>query len=135
MKKSESHLIIFDGNCNFCNYWVRFIIKHDPKGKFMFATNQGETGKNIIHQYQLHTENIETIIFISNGKLFQKSTAVIKIATQLKGWPSLTRILIIIPRFIRDFIYTILAKNRYKWFGKSETCQSYPKNISSRFMV
>jgi predicted DCC family thiol-disulfide oxidoreductase YuxK len=135
MKEKKQQLILFDGDCNFCNRWVHFIIKHDPEAKFRFAINQGQKGQQVLMDYNLPKGQIGTVILISDGKLFQKSTSVIKIARQLSGWPSLVYFTIVIPRFIRDFIYNIFAKNRYKWFGKRENCKPFPKNITSRFFI
>ena len=105
--------ILFDGMCHFCEWNVQFIIKRDPQAKFNFATLEAEFAKN---QLKKEMPNNDTIILIEDSQVYTKSTAVLRICRQLSGfWPVLY-VLIFIPRPLRDYIYQIIAKNRYRWF-------------------
>ena len=118
----KKSIILFDGMCNFCNTSVNKIIKYDKKNVFKFAAIQSDAGKKLLTELSIDTLKIDSILLIENNTLFAKSTAVLKIAKQLSGLYKLGYAFIIIPPFIRDTIYDFIAKNRYKWFGKKESC-------------
>jgi predicted DCC family thiol-disulfide oxidoreductase YuxK len=132
MKKNA--LIFFDGVCNFCNSSVYFIIKRDKKNYFKFSPLQSEYSKNILLLNNLKSENFESIILYDNNRLYQKSTAVLMIARHLRCLWKLFYVFIIIPPFIRDFFYDIIAKNRYKWFGSKESCMIPTAEIKEKFL-
>ncbi len=120
---NKPSIILFDGVCNFCNHWVNFIIKRDKKKQFRFASLHSETARRLLANYQYDNKSIDTVILIEEGKIYTHSTAAIRICKKLSGaWP-LLYCLIIFPRFIRDWQYKFVAKRRYAWFGKSETCR------------
>ncbi|WP_088072711.1 thiol-disulfide oxidoreductase DCC family protein [Gottfriedia luciferensis] len=129
----EKPIILFDGVCNFCNSAVQFIIKHDPNGYFRFAAIQSAYGEEL---FELNPElrSIDSIILVENGKIKTESSAVLHIAKNLHGWPKLGYILILIPTPIRNFFYKLIAKNRYKFFGKNESCMIPTKEIRERFL-
>jgi len=120
---TNSPLILFDGICNLCNHSIRFIIKNDKKGIFKFASFQSEKAKEILAEHRINEKDFSSFILIENGKLFFKSTAALKVVKKLNGPVRLLYIFIIVPPFIRNFIYNIVARNRYKWFGKNENCE------------
>jgi predicted DCC family thiol-disulfide oxidoreductase YuxK len=120
---TNSPLILFDGICNLCNHSIRFIIKNDKKGIFKFASFQSEKAKEILAEHRIIEKDFSSFILIENGKLFFKSTAALKVVKKLNGPVRLLYIFIIVPPFIRNFIYNIVARNRYKWFGKNENCE------------
>lgn len=132
------NIIFFDGVCNFCNAAVQFIIKRDPQAKFQFTALQSDAAKVILAE---HMENPDTIaadpdsfILLSNGKIHTKSTASLCVMKHLTGpWP-LLYIFIIIPKPIRDFFYTIFAKNRYRLFGKRDACSIPSPEDRARFL-
>lgn len=132
---SHKPIIVFDGVCNFCNWWVDFILKRDSKGKFLFTANQEPAGKLI-----LETNNIESfgdpqsVYLYHKGKLYHYSTAAIKVASMLKFPWNIAGVLLIFPRFMRDWIYKWVAKNRYKWFGKAEACRLPQPGEAERFL-
>ncbi|WPP51147.1 thiol-disulfide oxidoreductase DCC family protein [Catalinimonas niigatensis] len=129
-----NNIILFDGVCNLCNHAVIFIIDRDQKKKYRFASLQSSVGQLLLTQYQIPTYSIDSVILISNGKAYKKSTAALKIARQLdRLWP-LTYMLIIIPTFIRDIFYNIIAKYRYKIFGKTESCRYPSEHLKFRFL-
>ncbi len=126
-------IILYDGLCSFCNQSVQFIIKRDPFEYYKFASLQGEIGQKLLEQLQLE-KNVKAIVLIENEKFYLKSSAALRICMKLK-WPwKMFGILLFVPRFIRDFFYDIVAKNRYKWFGKQENCMLPSPNIKKRFL-
>jgi predicted DCC family thiol-disulfide oxidoreductase YuxK len=115
-------VILFDGVCNFCNSSVQFVIKRDPKQQFRFASLQSEFGQQVLAQHQLPQNDFNSFILLQEGNIYTKSTAALKVAKQLSGlWPMLYGF-IIIPPFIRNAVYSFIAQNRYRWFGKREAC-------------
>lgn len=126
-------VVFFDGECNFCDHSVQFIIKRDPKGHFKFASLQSEVGKKLLKQFNA-PENINSFILVDNNKCYVKSSAALHICKGLKGGWKLLYPLIIIPKPIRDFFYDILANNRYKWFGKKESCMLPSPEVRERFL-
>ncbi|WP_425414721.1 thiol-disulfide oxidoreductase DCC family protein [Peribacillus kribbensis] len=126
-------IILFDGVCNFCSGAVRFIIKRDPHARFSFASLQSDIGKNMIAAYNIPS-HLDSIILIEDGHVFYYSSAALKIAARLKGAWRTAAVLFIVPPFIRNRVYTFIAKNRYKWFGKKEECMIPTKDIRARFL-
>ena len=121
--------------CNFCNTSVNKIIKYDKKNVFKFAAIQSDAGKKLLTELSIDTLKIDSILLIENNTLFAKSTAVLKIAKQLSGLYKLGYAFIIIPPFIRDTIYDFIAKNRYKWFGKKESCMIPSIEVREKFLI
>ncbi len=128
-------VILFDGVCNFCNYWVNFAIKRDKKKKLKFAPLQGETARQLLLQYELATTKLSSVILIDKGKAYTQSSAAIRICKYLSGGAKLYYGFIIIPKFIRDFFYNIIARNRYKWFGKKNECMVPAPGVRERFLL
>ena len=120
------NIVLFDGICNLCNASVRFITRHDKNNTIQFASLQSETAKQLLLKMNINAQKIDSIIFISNEKMFIKSDAAIEIAKLLHGFPRLLKYFQFIPRPIRDFVYDLIAKNRYRLFGKS--CALQPSN-------
>ncbi|MGI8950129.1 MAG: thiol-disulfide oxidoreductase DCC family protein [Chitinophagaceae bacterium] len=118
----KNPVILFDGVCNLCNNSVQFIIKHDPEKKFRFASLQSEFGQKVLQQFNLNANDFNSFVLLEDGKIYTKSTGALKVAKQLKGAWALLSGFTIIPRFIRDGVYNLIAKNRYKWFGKKNEC-------------
>ncbi len=130
----NSNIILFDGICNLCNSYVNKTIKLDKKNKFKFATLQSEVGKKILRECLIDPSVTDSIILFENKTAYSKSTAVLKIAKLIGGLYSLAFAFIIIPPFIRNAVYDFIAKNRYKWFGKKETCMVPTEEIKSKFI-
>ena len=126
-------IVFFDGECNFCDKSVQFIIKRDPKGYFKFAPLQSETGQSLLKSCSI-PENMDSFILMEDHTCYFKSTAALKICKNLRGLWKLFYILMIIPVPIRDYFYGILAKNRYKWFGKKESCMLPTPEQRERFL-
>jgi predicted DCC family thiol-disulfide oxidoreductase YuxK len=138
MQKHENltfQIILFDGICNFCNGSVNFIIDRDPNCKFKFASLQSEIGQEYLKKNGLSTKDLDSIILIKNNKLYKKSSAVLLILKELKGgWYIFYLLLYRIPASIRDILYNLIAKNRYKFFGKSEQCRIPDPGLKNRFL-
>jgi len=115
-------IILFDGVCNLCANSVRFIIRNDPNQHFRFASQQSDIGKELLTKYHIDVNKTDSLVLIEKGKIYQKSTAALRIAKQLSLAWSLMYAFIIVPTFIRNPIYDFIAANRYKWFGKKEAC-------------
>lgn len=126
-------VIFFDGICNLCNASVQFVIEHDKKNKFMFTALQGDYAKETLPKLNVDLQKLNTILLLEEGKLYTKSSAALRVAKRLIGlWP-LLYVFIIIPKFIRDWFYDIIAKNRYKWWGKQESCWVPTPALKSKF--
>ena len=131
---SSQPIILFDGICNLCNRAVNFIIKRNKKSRIQFAALQTNSGKQLLEQFNLPTQSINSLILIEKGIVYTQSTAVLKICKHLNGlWPLLYG-LIILPKFIRNGIYRLIATNRYQWFGKQEKCMVPSAELSDRFL-
>lgn len=115
-------IILFDAVCVICNGWAKFLIKYDKKIQFKLVSAQSELGTALLKHYQMSTEHYTTMVVIKDGKLYTESTALLKVMQHL-GFPfSLMNAGYFIPRFIRDFLYRLVALNRYKLFGKTDSC-------------
>ena len=127
-------LVLFDGVCNLCNASVKFIVKHDKKEQFLFASLQSDVAKELLLQYNSKKITMDSIILIENNAFYEKSTAALRISKKLNGSYKLLYIFIIIPTFIRDWVYNYIAKNRYKWYGKKDTCMIPTPALKNRFL-
>ena len=130
---SNNPVIFFDGVCNLCNAAVQFVIEHDADSTFKFTALQGEYAKKMLPEFDVDTSKINSIILVQNSKLYTKSSAALIIAKKLNGLLPLLYVFIIVPKFIRDWIYDIVAKNRYKWWGRQESCWLPTPELKSRF--
>ncbi|MDQ0243488.1 putative DCC family thiol-disulfide oxidoreductase YuxK [Bacillus fengqiuensis] len=127
-------IILFDGVCNFCDGAVQFIIKRDPKAHFSFASLQSKSGQDLLTKWDLPTDTFNSMVYAKGNRIYTKSTAALKIARELKGgWPLLYA-LILIPKPIRDIVYDLIAKNRYKWFGQKDECMVPSPDVRKRFL-
>ncbi|MEP7164689.1 MAG: thiol-disulfide oxidoreductase DCC family protein [Ferruginibacter sp.] len=127
-------IILFDGICNLCNSSVQYVIKHDPHAIFRFASLQGETGQQLLKQYGLPPNDLNSFVLIRDNKLYTRSAAALNVAKQLTGSTRFLYGFIIVPPFIRNAVYDLIAKNRYKWFGKKEACMIPTAALRSRFL-
>ena len=130
----EKGIILFDGVCNFCNSSVNFIIDRDRSDYFRFASLQSETGKEILGRFGLGTGSVTTIMLVEDGNYFIKSSAVFRISGRLRFPWNLFKILLIVPSFIRNPFYDIIARNRYKWFGKRDACRIPTEAEKNKFI-
>lgn len=127
-------ILLFDGVCNLCNGLVRFIVKRDQRGKIRFAPLQSTDGHSLRKKFNQDSDDIDTIFYINGSKYFIKSVAVLHILKDIgRGW-QLFYVFIIIPKFIRDFVYDLIARTRYRIFGKTDTCMVPDEDINERFL-
>jgi predicted DCC family thiol-disulfide oxidoreductase YuxK len=127
-------IILFDGVCNLCNGWVKFVIQRDPNGTFRFAAQQSPTGRAIIEDHVRGADELSSVILIEGDAIYVESDAVLRILAQLGppwSWITFFRI---IPRRVRDACYRFIAKHRYRWFGRTEVCQVPSADMRSRFI-
>src|SRR5690606_28712721 len=119
---TSQKIILFDGVCNLCNSTVQKVIENDVKNQFKFASLQSEFGQEFLEKNHLEKDEFKSIILIDGEKFYTKSDAALRIGKELKGIYRLSGFLFIFPKFIRNSVYDFVAKNRYKWFGKQESC-------------
>jgi predicted DCC family thiol-disulfide oxidoreductase YuxK len=127
-------LILFDGVCNLCAGSVQFVLKRDPGKTFRFASLQGEASRTLLRELGQSPELLSSVVLFENGKIFTRSTAALRIVKRLSGiWP-LLYMFIIVPPFIRDAVYQVIALNRYRWFGKKNECWIPDPQWKERFL-
>lgn len=127
-------IILFDGVCNLCSSTVNFIIKYDKHKIFRFTQLQSGTGKNLQQEFNLPENIINSVILIYDGEVFAKSNAVIKIAGMLPFPFKLITVFRFVPKILLDKIYDVVAVNRYKWFGRKESCMIPSNEIKNLFI-
>jgi len=132
----EHPVILFDGVCNLCNFWVNFIIDRDPQARFRFAALQSDAGRAVMttHGLAVPSGDPESILFIDSGTLYSESTAALRIARHLHGLWKCAAILLVVPRPIRDAGYRFIARHRYRWFGRSDQCRVPTAELRRRFL-
>ena len=133
-----SRLVLFDGICGLCARTVRFVLRHDRSGRFVYAPLQGETAAAVLARHSLASD-LETMIYVADldgpkERVFTKSDAVLTILGELGGLWSVVAMLRIVPRPIRDAVYGLVARYRYRWFGRFETCQLPAPEQRARFL-
>lgn len=126
-------VLLFDGVCNLCNGAVQFVLKHDTKKAFRFASLQSGVAEHLLQPYG-DLKKLSSVVLLENGNLFQKSNAVLKVINYLPWYWQWMRVFWIMPRFLRDAVYDWIAKNRYKWFGKRESCMIPTPELHQRFL-
>jgi predicted DCC family thiol-disulfide oxidoreductase YuxK len=128
-------IILFDGVCNLCDFAVQFVIEHDTKDMFRFVALQSELGQEILKHIGINPINIDSVILYEPGiAYYYKSSAAIEIAKSLGGFWHFGTVFKIIPAGIRNQLYDYIAKNRYKWYGKKETCWIPTEELKSKFL-
>lgn len=132
---NKEHIILFDGVCNMCNSSVNFVIDRDKSKIFKFAALQSFAGEKLISMYQMpQIKEYDSVILLKRGKVYKKSSAALEILRDLNGiWP-LLYVLKLIPPFVRDMLYDLIAKNRYRLFGLKDTCRIPDPGIKERFL-
>jgi len=132
-EKSDA-LVLFDGVCNLCNASVTFIIDRDPAERFRFASLQSEFGEEQIRRHRLSGPVMSSLVLIERGRYFTRSTAALRIARRLTMPWHLLYGLILLPAPVRNTVYDWIARNRYRWFGKSDACRLPTPDLARRFL-
>jgi len=131
---SHDAVVLFDGVCNLCTGAVQFIIKRDTAGYFRFCSMQSEIGKQLLVQHDIDPSALDTFVLLQNSRCFTKSDAALRITGKLNGlWP-LLGIFRIVPRVLRNWCYDVVANNRCKWFGRTDSCMLPTRDLMSRFI-
>lgn len=133
----ENHprIILFDGVCVLCSAWVPFVHQRDPAGRYHFASVQSEAGQALLAWLGLPIDQCDTMVYIESGQAYYRSTAFLKIVRGLAGpWPLLGAGRLV-PAFLRDWLYDRIALNRYRLFGKHETCMVPTPELAGRFVT
>ena len=131
---NEKPVILFDGVCNFCNAMVNFIIRQDKNNVFLFSALQSTSGNKLLERYKIDWNASDSFVVIENDKAYQKSNAALKLYNKLPWYWKWTQVFWIVPKFMRDWVYNVIAKNRYKWFGKKEQCMIPTKEVRAKFL-
>ena len=127
-------IILFDGVCNLCKQSVQFIVKRDRGGHFSFCSLQSQTGQQLLKKHGLDAGAMDTFVLIDSGQCYIRSTAALRVTARLSHlWPLLSGFLVI-PASVRDRCYSVIASNRYRWFGKSDHCMLPSKELLNRFL-
>jgi len=130
----QNDVILFDGVCNLCNGAITFIINRDRKNHYRFASLQSDIGALYLEKHSLNPKETDSIILIRGEHAYVKASAVLRIAQKMSGlWP-LLYVFMIIPKFISNAVYDYIARNRYKWFGKEESCMIPTPALRDRFL-
>ncbi len=127
-------LILFDGVCNLCNGAVKFVIKRDPGAIFQFASLQSSIARDILSRYEISSDKLDSIVLVRHSRLYVKSDAILEIAGDLSGFWAVLKVFRFLPKGLRDSAYDLIAGNRYKWFGKNDSCLIPTKELQYRFL-
>jgi predicted DCC family thiol-disulfide oxidoreductase YuxK len=130
----DSSIILFDGTCNLCNGAVQFILERDPGRRFKFASIQSSTGRRLMGANGFDPNDAGTFVLIEGDRVFTRSEAALKVARELSGpWPALG-LLRFVPKTLRDIGYTVITRNRYRWFGRKGSCMIPTEDVADRFL-
>lgn len=131
----QQRIILFDGVCNLCNGSVIFILQREKNPVFKFASIQSEAGKELLEWCGLPQDFNQAVVFIDRGKIYLGSTAALKIGQQLRfPWSFLSYAAFVVPKVLRDWVYSQIAAHRYRWFGKRDVCMVPTENLQARFL-
>jgi predicted DCC family thiol-disulfide oxidoreductase YuxK len=127
-------VILFDGECNLCNGFVRFVLPRDSAGRFKFASLQSPFGQQLLSGHSLPTNTLDSVVLAEEGRVYSRSTAVLRILRHISGpWPLLYAFTLV-PRPLRDAVYDFIGRNRYRWFGRRESCLMPTPENRNRFL-
>lgn len=127
-------ILLFDGYCNLCHSSVQFVLRHEKNNDLYFTSLQSPIGIEILKHYSINPNEIDSLVLIEKNKAYIKSSAALRVSKYLKGLYPICFGLLIIPSFIRNWVYDYVAKNRYKWFGKMDNCLVPDENLAKRFL-
>jgi predicted DCC family thiol-disulfide oxidoreductase YuxK len=138
-ERLDSPVVLFDGVCNLCNGWVQFVLKNerperDGPPRLRFASIQSATGQDLMQRHGLAPGSLDSIVLIDGGRAFTHSDAVLRIARHLRAPWRFGRVFAIVPRFLRDAAYRLVARNRYRLFGRKEVCPIPTPETRARFL-
>ncbi|PPU66654.1 hypothetical protein XcodCFBP4690_00435 [Xanthomonas codiaei] len=126
--------IVFDGVCLLCNGWVQFLLRHDRRGRYRFAAMQGQAGRALLQQHGLDPDDPLSFLLVDHSGAWTDSDAIVRVLARLGGLWRLATVLRVIPRGLRDIGYRLIARNRYRWFGRSDHCMLPTPEQHARFL-
>lgn len=129
-----SRIVVFDGTCVLCSGWVDFLLKHDRKGTIKLAAMQTETGATLLRAHGLDPGDPVSLLYVEDGVGHTDSEAIVRVLDALGGWFELANLAFGVPRFVRDPIYRYVARHRYRWFGRRDTCRVPDAATRDRFL-
>jgi predicted DCC family thiol-disulfide oxidoreductase YuxK len=133
-ERQGKSIVLIDGVCHLCQGLVRFIVPRDPRANFMFASLQSEAAKELLRAGSLPGNQLNTVVLVENGSYYTESAAVLRIARRLRfPWP-LAYVFILVPKPLRNALYRLVARNRYRWFGRDEQCLLPSPDLKRRFL-
>ncbi len=133
--ESDKKIILFDGVCNLCNGFIQFVIKRDIQDVFRYASLQSEIGQQLVSERGIDTKSIDSVVLIEPGIAYYiKSDAALQIGSQLKGYRTLSKFFNLIPSSLRNFVYDLIARYRYAWFGKKDQCMIPTSELRAKFL-
>jgi predicted DCC family thiol-disulfide oxidoreductase YuxK len=127
-------IVVFDAQCLLCDGWVKFLLRHDTHQRLRFASIQGERGAALLQRAGLQVEGLQTLLLVDGDRSWQHTAAILRILHVLGGLWRLAWLAWLVPAPLRDALYRWLARNRYRWFGRSETCLLPPADAAWRFL-
>lgn len=127
-------VVLFDGECNLCDGSVRFIIAHDPAGVFRFAATQSPSGTALLTDHGIDPATLDGVVVVDGAQVFTGADAALRVARSLTGWWRLLGVLRVVPRWLRDALYAMVARNRYRWFGRRSLCLVPTPALRARFL-
>lgn len=132
--KTEEPVLLFDGVCNLCDGSVQFILRHEKNSDLKFAAIQSEAGQKLLSQKGIDPGQIDSVILIKGGKVYTESDAVLNVTKFLRFPYGLCNVLLVVPKPVRNFFYKKVASNRYRWFGKRDSCMMPTPSLKNRFL-
>jgi predicted DCC family thiol-disulfide oxidoreductase YuxK len=132
--KENGPILLFDGVCNLCSSSVQFVLKRNKKGNIRFASLQSEFGQKALKDSQLPSDYINSLVLLADGKTYVKSDAALHLSKHLNGFWKVGSVFLVVPRFIRNAVYDLIAKYRYSWFGKMDVCWIPKPEWKDRFL-
>jgi len=130
----SNYIVLFDGVCNLCNNTVQFVIKRDKKKQFLFGSLQGATGQAYLNKINEPVNQLNSFILVEGNQFYTRSTGVLRLLKHLGGGWQLWYAFMIVPRFMRDGVYSFIGRHRYKWFGKTAECRVPTPEERERFL-
>jgi len=127
-------ILLFDGHCNLCNAWVQFIVKRNPAKTIRFASLQSKAGRALLDEHKIAQDYLDSLVLIEEERFSVSSSAALRTLSYLSTWESQLKLLLVLPRPLRDLVYRFVARYRYKWFGRREQCMIPTAELNERFL-
>ena len=134
MRSDEGPILVFDGVCVLCSRWVRFVLRHDRRQRVRFAAMQSASGRALLSGHGLDPDDPSSLLLLQSGSAYQDTEAILRLLSGFGGGWRLANVLRLMPRALRDALYRTIARNRYRWFGRTESCLLPPAHARERFL-